>query len=49
MPKNMTVAMRLGVGFGLIVLVLGLTLLLALSRLSAINGLMTRVVEQDWQ
>lgn len=49
MFKNLTVAMRLTIGFGIVVFILASSLWFSLTRLSAVNELMDEVVQQDWQ
>ena len=46
--KNMTVAMRLGVGFGAIILLLILIAGLGISRLAALNDGMEDIVKNKW-
>lgn len=49
MFKNLTVAMRLTIGFGIVVFILASSLWFSLTRLSAVNELMDEVVQKDWQ
>lgn len=49
MFKNLTVAVRLGIGFGIIVSLLVAALWFSLARLSTVNQLMDQVVQEDWQ
>lgn len=47
--RHITIAQQLIVGFGLVIITLVLSLIFALSRLEAVNLLMSEVVNEDWQ
>lgn len=49
MFRNLTVAARLIIGFGVVVIILVSSLWFSLTRLSSVNQLMDEVVRQDWQ
>lgn len=46
---RLTTAKRLGLGFGMLVLLLVVAVALALSRLGAVNAMVERIVEDDWE
>jgi len=47
--KNLTVAKRLALGFGLLSAMLLVAIVLGLTRLGAVNDMMDRVVSTDWK
>jgi methyl-accepting chemotaxis protein len=49
MHKGLSLALKLTLGFGVIIVVLVLSLFFALNRASAINDLVEKMVQEDWR
>jgi len=48
MFKNMKIGMRLGLGFGVVLVLLGIIILTSIKELASVNEITNRMANQDW-